>query len=134
MLRVLDEFHPRVGQGDLSGAFDVCSLEELQQLGGLSRTFRHPERGLHDVGIFWDGEAAYALDDWCPHADAFLHAGDIRRRRVACPLHHAVFDLQSGQCLDGYTFDVRAYRTQVRNGRVWVHLPDEEPVRRGSIR
>ena len=110
----------------LANAFDLCDLEELKQHGAMAFSFRHKQRGNHDVGVFWDGETIYAIDNWCPHADAFLHEGDISTGRVVCPVHYAVFDLQTGHCLNYYTWDVRAYETEVRDGRVWVHLPDEE--------
>ena len=115
---------------DLVGAFDVCGLEELKKLGAMSFKFSHKERGRHDVGVFWDGEGVYAIDDWCPHADGSLHLGEVHPGRVVCPVHEAVFDLTTGRCLDYFTFDIRAYQAEVRDGRVWVHLPDEEPVQR----
>ena len=111
----------------LADAFDLCGIEELQRYGAMAFSFRHEERGNHDVGVFWDGEAVYAIDNWCPHADGFLHEGDISKRRVICPIHHAVFDLESGYCVNRFTWDVYAYRAEVRDGRVWVHLPGEEP-------
>ena len=84
------------------------------------------------MGVFWDGEEVFAINDWCPHADAFLHAGDIFRRRVVCPLHNATFDLKTGECVDRFTYDVRVYESEVRDGRVWVHLPGEERWKRGG--
>lgn len=114
--------------------FDVCDFEHLKKVGALSVTFRSPDQSIsehpwkvHDIGVFWDGEAAYAIENSCPHAFGFLHAGDIQHRKVVCPVHAAVFDLQTGQCLDGFTYDTRAYRTEVRDGRVWLHVPGEAP-------
>ena len=117
--------------------FAVCDFEQLKKVGAISVTFRSPERSVaeypwrvHDVGVFWDGETAYAIEDSCPHAFGFLHQGDIQRRKVICPVHAATFDLETGQCLDGFTRDTKAYATKVRDGRVWVHMPGEEPWER----
>jgi len=122
---------PAPADADLADAFDLCSLDELKSMGAMAFTFRHKERGVHDVAVFWDGEAVYAIDDWCTHADGFLHQGEIRRRKVICPVHQAPFDLLTGFCTDRSVPDTRAYKTQVRDGRAWVHLPNEERWRRG---
>ena len=37
--------------------------------------------------------------------DGFLHAGEIKKQRIICPVHYAVFDLASGKCVDYYTYD-----------------------------
>jgi len=110
----------------LADAFDLCALEELKKHKAMAFSFRHRSRGNHDVGLFWDGETVYAIDNWCPHADAFLHEGEISKGQVICPVHYAVFSLQTGRCVNWYTWDVMAYKTEVRDGRVWVHLPNEE--------
>jgi len=123
----MDEGHQV--NGSSAGFFDLCSVSELTNKGALSFSFVHDERGRHDVGVFWDGESIYSIDNWCPHADGFLHQGEIQRRKVICPVHQAVFDLLTGRCLDYYTHDVRAYEVKVEDGRVWVHLPNENLYR-----
>ena len=106
--------------------FDLCSLEEIKRSGGMAFSFRHKERGNHDVGLFWDGTDIYAIDNWCPHADGFLHEGEISEKRVICPIHHAIFDLTNGRCTNHVTWDVRYFKTEIIDGRVWIDLPDEE--------
>ena len=94
--------------------------------------FSHPKHGRHEIGVFWDGEAAYALDNYCPHEFGMLSGGFIEPRQVVCPLHAAVFDLKTGECLDRFTVDTTAYETTVRDGRVWVNAPDEQRYVRES--
>ena len=106
--------------------FDLCSLEELQQRFALSFEFVHPKRGRHEIGVFWDGTDAFALENYCPHEFGMLTHGFLEPGEVICPLHAAVFDLRTGECLDKYTYDTQAYATEVREGRVWVTAPDEE--------
>jgi nitrite reductase/ring-hydroxylating ferredoxin subunit len=118
---------PHSGTGDLADAYDVCAFDDLKLNGALSFTFRRKDKSRHGIGVFWDGEEVYAIDNLCPHGDAFLHAGDIIKRRVICPLHRAVFDLRSGECLTRFTNDVETHTAEVRDDRVWVHLPGEIP-------
>ena len=105
--------------------FDLCSLEELQQRFALSFEFVHPKRGRHEIGVFWDGTDAFALENYCPHEFGMLTHGFLEPGEVICPLHAAVFDLRTGECLDKYTYDTQAYATELRDGRVWVTAPDE---------
>ena len=36
--------------------FDLCDLEELKAKGVKAFLFSHPNFGLHDIGLFWDGQ------------------------------------------------------------------------------
>ena len=76
--------------------FDLCSLEELQQRFVLSFEFIHPKRGRHEIGVFWDGTNAFALENYCPHEFGMLTHGFLEPGEVTCPLHAAVFDLREG--------------------------------------
>ena len=115
---------------DIATAFDLCSLEELKEKGGMSFEFVHPRYGRHEIGVFWDGETVGALDNYCPHEGALLSHGLIEPGQVICPLHSAVFDLATGECLDKYTYDTVAYETEVRDGRVYVKAPGERRAER----
>jgi nitrite reductase/ring-hydroxylating ferredoxin subunit len=105
--------------------FDLCSLEELQEKGSLSFEFFHPKHGNHEISVFWDGEQVGALDNYCPHEGAMLSHGWLEPGQVICPLHAAVFDIKTGECLDKYTWDADAYVTEIRDGQVWVSAPGE---------
>lgn len=105
--------------------FDVCSLAELQERGALAREFDHPRIGRHEIAVFWDGEKVGALDNFCPHEGAMLSWGLVAPGEVVCPLHGAVFDIVTGECLDRYTFDAERYAVEARDGRVWVRAPGE---------
>lgn len=115
---------------DNSDEFDLCALDDLKQVGAKAFLFSHPNFGLHDIGVFWDGETVHALENSCPHMFGFLTDGAIEPGQVICPLHAAVFSLSTGECLDHYTDDTTAYITEVRNGRVWVRAPGEKRVER----
>ncbi len=92
--------------------------------------FEHPRLGRHEIAVFWDGERAGALDNYCPHEGAMLSYGVVAPGEVVCPLHGAVFDTRTGECLDKYTWDAQAFETSVRDGRVWVKAPGERRFER----
>jgi nitrite reductase/ring-hydroxylating ferredoxin subunit len=112
---------------ETADAFDLCALEDLKAKGALRFEFLHPKDGRHEVGVFWDGEVAYAIENYCPHEFGLLSYGFVEQGQVTCPLHAAIFDLKTGECLDKYTYDTIAYDTEVRGDRVWVSLPGEQP-------
>ncbi len=112
----LDEYH-------------LCSLSELQEKVILGIEFEHPKFRKWELALFWDGERTGALDNFCPHQGALLSFGTVFPGEVVCPLHSAVFDIVTGECLDRYTYDTTAYETFVRDGEVWARLPGR-PLKR----
>ena len=108
-----------------SEEFDLCSLDDLKGRTAMAFEFQHPKRGRHEIAVFWDGQQTGALDNYCPHEGAMLNHGFIEPGEVICPIHAAVFDIKTGECLDKYTWDAQAYETEVREGRVWVKAPGE---------
>lgn len=65
------------------------------------------------IGLFNLGGVIHAIDDICTHAQASLSEGEISGTEVACPLHFATFDLETGACTgppaddDVATYEVR---------------------------
>jgi nitrite reductase/ring-hydroxylating ferredoxin subunit len=60
----------------------------------------HREQGVFHLSI--DGEE-YRVPQYCPHRAGRLDHGEINRQRrtIACPLHHSVFSLDTGEQLSG---------------------------------
>ena len=116
--------------GQTPDRFELCDLEALQEKGALAFEFLHPKTGRHEIGVFWDGKDVYALENYCTHEGAMLSYGFIEPGEVICPLHSAVFDLKTGECLDKFTSDTVAYEAEVRDGRVWVVAPGESRLER----
>ncbi|RQN35262.1 non-heme iron oxygenase ferredoxin subunit [Paraburkholderia tropica] len=54
-----------------------------------------------EIGIYRVGDEVYALENVCPHAYALLTQGFVDEGTVECPLHEAVFDIKSGECIKG---------------------------------
>ena len=73
------------------------------------------------VAVFRVDEDVYAIANRCSHAEASLCEGELFDGEVECPRHGAAFDVASGRALTlPATQPVVAYRTQVRDGDVFV--------------
>lgn len=84
-----------------------------------------PERGarvvkteLGCVAVFRTAEAeVFAVSNACPHKAGPLSEGIVHGRRVTCPLHNWVFDLDSGEAV-GEDARIATYPTRVAAGRI----------------
>ncbi len=109
----------------------VCALSEVQEKGVLNIEIEHPKYRGWEIAVFWDGEKLGTLENFCPHQGAMLSWGTIEPGQVICPLHSAIFDFVTGECLDRYTYDAVAFETFVRGDEVWARLPGR-PMPRGG--
>lgn len=75
----------------------------------------------HSAGVFG------ALDNRCPHQGGPLGEGSIERGWLRCPWHGYDYSPCNGRPPAGFSDAPAAYRTEVRDGRVFVELPDEQP-------
>lgn len=73
----------------------------------------------------------FAFDDECTHAGCLLSEGHVDEREgtVTCTCHESVFDVETGEPLDGPARDpVRVYAVRVVDG--WVEV-SEAPTSQG---
>ena len=56
----------------------------------------------------------YAIDDTCPHRSASLAEGDLIGKEITCPLHGAIFDVTTGEVLEGPAGENLSHATRVR--------------------
>jgi len=64
-----------------------------------------------------DGEV-HAIDNRCPHAEAFISDGDlVDGKYLVCPLHNYQFDPKTGNCVNASCRKARRYKT-VEDGDV----------------
>ena len=67
------------------------------------------------------GGIFYALRDVCGHKNAPLSRGRLDGHLIECPLHFAVFDVRTGNLVDGpVSADVPTYEVRVEAGCVYV--------------
>ncbi|MEN8041053.1 MAG: non-heme iron oxygenase ferredoxin subunit [Actinomycetota bacterium] len=79
------------------------------------------------IAVFRLGDEAHAIADRCSHAEASLGDGDVFENEVECPKHGAAFDFTTGEALTlPATKPVTVYATEVRDGNVFIEIPDEE--------
>lgn len=79
------------------------------------------------VAVFRVGDEVHAIADRCSHAEASLSEGELFDNEIECPRHGAVFDVTTGipSTLPA-TKPVTVYATEVRDGSVFVEIPEEE--------
>lgn len=97
---------------------EIGSLEEIPRLG--SRVIKTP---AGDIAVFRTArDEVYALEDRCPHKGGPLSQGIVFDRRVACPLHNWIIDLESGMATGADHGCARGYPARVIAGSVHVDL------------
>ena len=65
--------------------------------------------------------AYYALSDVCGHRNAPLSRGKLRGYLIECPLHFALFDVRTGELVDGpVSAAVPIYEVRIECGTIYV--------------
>ncbi|MEP7118482.1 MAG: Rieske 2Fe-2S domain-containing protein [Acidobacteriota bacterium] len=79
------------------------------------------------VALYALDDGVYATSDTCPHLGALLSYGTVVQGYVECPMHHALFDIRTGET-DGSVTDksVRTFPVKVEEGEIYVELPAME--------
>ncbi len=73
------------------------------------------------IAVFRTGEAeVFATANTCPHKGGPLDEGIVHDRKVTCPLHNWVFDLETGQALGADEGRIETYSARVEDGRVLI--------------
>jgi nitrite reductase (NADH) small subunit len=97
---------------------EIGPLADIPSKG--SRVLETPEG---DVAIFRTaGDEVFALYDQCPHKQGPLSQGIVYDKRVACPLHNWVIDMESGEATGPDEGCTRTFDTKVENGVVYISL------------
>jgi len=68
------------------------------------------------------GDAVYALEDRCSHAEFPISDGDMVDDLVLeCPLHGAQFDVRTGEAVEPPAeASIPSYEVKIADGAVWV--------------
>ena len=106
---------------------EIGRLEDIPRQG--SRVVR---TAAGDIAVFRTaGDEVFALQDRCPHKGGPLSQGLVHDRRVTCPLHNWVLELESGQAVAPDVGCARTYPVRVEEGVVYLALEDLQAVRTG---
>ena len=93
---------------------DIGALADIPVQG--ARIVRTP-RGC--IAVFRTADdAAFAIDDACPHKAGPLSQGIVHGRSVTCPLHNWVISLETGRAEGADVGEVRTFRLRVEAGRI----------------
>ena len=98
-------------------------LEDREMLG--VRVHGHP------VALFVLADGLFATSNVCPHMGALLSHGCVVQGFVECPMHHALFDIRTGES-DGSVTDrrVRTYAVKLEGDDIYIDLPALEEIAR----
>ena len=65
-----------------------------------------------------------AFDNTCPHEECPLSDGDLKGTRITCYCHSSVFDVRTGEVLEGPADEpIAVYAARVEGGELQVALP-----------
>lgn len=98
----------------------LCGVDDLTD--GEMKSFDVRNRRILVVNV--NGKW-YAVDDVCSHAEASLAMGelDADELTVCCPLHGAVFELETGEGIEYPAVDpIDTYAVTVEDGEIFVDL------------
>ena len=98
--------------------FDVGSLSEVPPRG--ARVVRTPRR---EIAIFRTAaDEVFALENRCPHKGGPLSEGIVHGRKVACPLHNWIINLEDGQATGADKGCTRSFPVRLEAGRIYLNM------------
>ena len=93
---------------------DIGDAGSVPALG--ARIVRTPKG---DIAVFRGaGDEYFALDDRCPHRGGPLSQGIVHGRRVTCPLHNFVIELETGKAVAPDEGCAHVHAVKVVDGRL----------------
>ena len=102
----------------MSNWIEIGALKDIPRLG--SRVVR---TASGDIAVFrTENDEVFALDDRCPHKGGPLSQGIVHNRRVTCPLHNFVIELDSGRAVAPDEGCTHSHLAKVENGIVWLSV------------
>jgi nitrite reductase (NADH) small subunit len=102
----------------MSNWIEIGALKDIPRLG--SRVVR---TAAGNIAVFrTENDEVFALDDRCPHKGGPLSQGIVHNRRVTCPLHNFVIELESGRAVAPDEGCTHSYPAKVENGIVWLSV------------
>jgi nitrite reductase (NADH) small subunit len=98
--------------------FDVGPLNAIPPRG--ARTVQTPRR---EIAIFRTAsDEVFALENRCPHKGGPLADGIVHGRKVACPLHNWIINLDDGEATGADKGCARSFPVKLENGRIYLDM------------
>ncbi|MCE1236654.1 MAG: nitrite reductase small subunit NirD [Hyphomicrobiales bacterium] len=80
--------------------------------------------GAREIAVFRTADDhVFALENKCPHKGGPLSEGIVHGRKVACPLHNWVIDLESGKATGADEGCAEEFPVKLEAGRIRLGLP-----------
>jgi len=96
----------------------ACRIEDIPRLGA-----RVVNSARGDIAVFRNAEGeVFALADRCPHKGGPLSQGIVFGRRVACPLHNWVIQLEDGCAAAPDEGCAGHYEVKVEEDQVFIKI------------
>ncbi|MDJ0274592.1 MAG: Rieske (2Fe-2S) protein [Nitrososphaerota archaeon] len=103
---------------------EICRLSELRE-----NEMRRVDLEDAELLVVRIGDRVFVTDAWCTHQRSDLTLGILEGKRVRCALHQALFDLETGEVLEGPSGEppssirpLRTYRVRVEGDVVLADL------------
>lgn len=97
---------------------EVGKIEDIPKLG--SRVIK---TGAGDVAVFrTSDDEIFALKDSCPHQAGPLSQGIVHGKKVTCPLHNWVIQLEDGEVIAPDEGCAATYPVKIENDVVFIKL------------
>ena len=82
--------------------------------------------GVKKLALFLYKGKVHCIQNTCPHAGAFLAAGEVSGCVVSCPRHSWGFDFTTGACKSNPRYEVQRYAVEIEGADVFVELPEDD--------
>ncbi|WP_027881231.1 Rieske (2Fe-2S) protein [Meiothermus rufus] len=96
----------------------VAKLEEFQN----GRLVVRVEEEKTPVLLIYTGEEVFAISDICTHDKNPLSDGPVEGETIRCTRHGARFNLRTGKATLPAPRPVKAYKTRIEQGQVWLEV------------
>ena len=98
---------------------EIGAVGEIPRRG--ARTVRY---GASEIAVFRTADDhVFALENKCPHRGGPLSEGIVHGRKVACPLHNWVIDLETGSATGADHGCAQDFPVEVVGGLIRLGLP-----------
>ncbi|TBW38280.1 nitrite reductase small subunit NirD [Siculibacillus lacustris] len=99
--------------------YDIGTADDVPRRG--ARTLRIDGR---EIAVFRTADDhVFALENRCPHKGGPLSEGIVHGRKVACPLHNWVIDLEDGEATGADHGCAEAFAVKIEAGRLRLAVP-----------
>jgi nitrite reductase (NADH) small subunit len=103
---------------------EVGCVEDIPRLGSRVVT-----TSIGDVAVFRAADdAIFVLRDKCPHKGGPLSQGIVHGKRVTCPLHSWVVELDTGTAVAPDVGCTKSIPCRVEGGRIQIKLTAVKPA------